>query len=582
MAQTRYILWLATVMLFVRSVIELGITAVANGPNATRQSTGLARDVSYGLMTSLYLLLMCIMAKVVASPSESGGKNVRQIQSNIRGYIVETLKHVTDDGRRQSPDLLDFIRTLEADLPNLLDGRLSEGSTMTPEDNYKHALAYIETLKGQAHRYDPRAGTAYQATESRTSSGLSTLIGRLSGGRLASGSSDSSLKKTLRKTSGQSLRLSGGSRDFTPPGTNNQPSRLNPVLEPHADENTYDGFDTASRYTASVYTTQPTVRPSGPRNFTPPGANYAFHEAGVYTHQVASSNLYSGPESRRFSPPGIWNPSSMGYVPMAANTNPYADNRNFSPPGMRDYAPAGNSSNVPADNRSYSARARAFQHAASGNQFAPQTTSGLPAQSNNITRGTDSFLPQPSNNFPSQSINNFAGETESLLPQTSNHMPSQSRNTFTPRAQTDFAPDRNHFHAESRNLTPSQANAAEPGTSASPAQWQREPQPQLQPHVRRPLQAPAPAPSQSLPRVRQQDMENRYARPAPSQANPAPAAAQTQFTVMPPINAATQQQQPERYWTPEPLNQQATQSQQAPQESIQMRPIRGNMGPRYA
>jgi len=72
-------------------------------------------DVSYGLITSLYLLLMAIFAWRVAG-EDLGNEEAMQIQGWIRFKILEQLHLQTNDGRRQSPPFGDILDQVNNDL----------------------------------------------------------------------------------------------------------------------------------------------------------------------------------------------------------------------------------------------------------------------------------------------------------------------------------------------------------------------------------------------------------------------------------------------------------------------------------
>jgi len=156
------VLWLATFVLFVRSTADLGIIVTATGPNGTRQSTKFARDVSYGLLSSLYLLLMCYTAWLVSNPADTGGQNVQLVEADLRGEILQKLRDKTKVGTSQPPAFCTILEDVRADLTGVLArGPLS--STLAISDDHKLAAAdkYLRQLQNEFGRLDPKDPADY-------------------------------------------------------------------------------------------------------------------------------------------------------------------------------------------------------------------------------------------------------------------------------------------------------------------------------------------------------------------------------------------------------------------------------------
>ena len=137
-------------MLFLRSLSEFILILLVYSGSQTRQSILVGRDISYGLLTSLYLILVARFAFSVANPSDKGGRDARTVHSNVRQHILEKLDERTNSGRFQSPAfrvVLDEVRT-SIDNP-AVSGPLWAGSNMGPDQNRRAVLDCLELSRIQ-------------------------------------------------------------------------------------------------------------------------------------------------------------------------------------------------------------------------------------------------------------------------------------------------------------------------------------------------------------------------------------------------------------------------------------------------
>jgi hypothetical protein len=265
-------------MIFLRSLVEFVFALMAYTPEFTRQNLRLPRDIAYGLLTCLYLVLMCAMARAAASPYESGSDNARHICSNIRKHILQRLESQTNSARIESPPFDAILQELEENLDGALaTGGLATGSSGSEPVNRKAALRYISLLRDEFGNLDPKKGNEYQS-RART---VSSLFSRKPAGSARQSrasstyASNPNLRHTLKKSqpSGNSLRPSD-SRDFATPTPTTNTTPRNSIAEPQPES---PDNDTASRHTSRTgytgftnFTSPPVSRPGAPRNFSAP------------------------------------------------------------------------------------------------------------------------------------------------------------------------------------------------------------------------------------------------------------------------------------------------------------------------
>ncbi|KAI0146246.1 hypothetical protein GGR57DRAFT_516893 [Xylariaceae sp. FL1272] len=247
--KNRVFLLLSALILLIRSMFELALTARAAGPDATRQSLMPVKDVGYGVITILYLGCMYITARVISSGFDRGGEQARLVESDVRLAVLKQLQQVTEGGRRSSPPFLEIIDHVSNDLDTLLrDGPLSANVSLSIAHKQQAAASCFQKLRVQYGSLDPREGRDYAG--SRSASGISSFFGRrgdqsrprLSPTNISLGaaagdrrSSDPVTRGNLRRTSNQSIREPASRRHVsagypprapsTVPTMNSMPSR---------------------------------------------------------------------------------------------------------------------------------------------------------------------------------------------------------------------------------------------------------------------------------------------------------------------------------------------------------------------
>ncbi|KAK3319153.1 hypothetical protein B0H66DRAFT_533655 [Apodospora peruviana] len=179
--QTRLYLWLAAIFLFARSTAEFAIVVNFFNTSATRQSKKVAMDISYGLITFLYISMMYSMAKVAASTFDSGGRQARVVASDVRHFVLTRLDARTNGGRNESPPFEAVLREAEENLDNVLSrGPLTNGLEIDHAFKLRVAQDCIDQLRAEFVKLDPKEGKDYTSRPASGLSGFKTLLGRRS------------------------------------------------------------------------------------------------------------------------------------------------------------------------------------------------------------------------------------------------------------------------------------------------------------------------------------------------------------------------------------------------------------------
>ncbi|KAM7182874.1 hypothetical protein V8F20_012815 [Naviculisporaceae sp. PSN 640] len=180
--RTRLLMWLAALFLFVRSTSELAIVNDLYKLHATRQNMKFTSDVSYGLLTMLYLAMICAMAHVAASGFDSGGRQANLVASDVRHFLLNMLEALTNGGRRQPPPFDTILREVERNLDTVLSrGPLTGTLNMDPAYKKAAALDCIEQLRAELGRLGQGEGNNHASSPPSTISVLTTLFGRRPG-----------------------------------------------------------------------------------------------------------------------------------------------------------------------------------------------------------------------------------------------------------------------------------------------------------------------------------------------------------------------------------------------------------------
>jgi hypothetical protein len=122
---------------------------------------------------------MYITARVVSSASDSGSREGRLVESDIRRAILSRLQQVTEEGRRESPPFMDIVDLIRNDLDTILGaGPLSSEIKMSAAHKNRVAAACLENLSKQYGNLDPRVR---MENGSRNTSTVFSFFGRRSG-----------------------------------------------------------------------------------------------------------------------------------------------------------------------------------------------------------------------------------------------------------------------------------------------------------------------------------------------------------------------------------------------------------------
>jgi len=214
-----------------------------------------ARDVSYGLLSCLYLLFISVYASGASSPNDMGKADTQDVRANLRRYIDEKLRIETDDARKEARPFIDIIVEVEEAFNNDTDNlkaRLCGASTLSTEANG----ATIESCFRQLRRdFGDRGLEQHEVKHHMTSPRHSTtsFFSTLAGGgghKIFGAVSDPNIRGTSKKRSNRSLldtfRSPGtsGRRSAPPtmPGAQSRPS-------PNFDHDPLETTDTISEWT---------------------------------------------------------------------------------------------------------------------------------------------------------------------------------------------------------------------------------------------------------------------------------------------------------------------------------------------
>lgn len=99
----------------IRSLAELIIVAQCYQPDGpTRAEKDLAYEITFGIFSSIYLLLITLLAWSVANHDAADPQEL-VIQEDIRNWISNHLDIVTRSGREPAPSFLDVLAELKRD-----------------------------------------------------------------------------------------------------------------------------------------------------------------------------------------------------------------------------------------------------------------------------------------------------------------------------------------------------------------------------------------------------------------------------------------------------------------------------------
>lgn len=179
----------------------------------------------YGILTIAFVICHLIMSNVVVSRSDTGGKDIAVLQSNVRNRIMSRLNELTQSGRNRSPPLIDILRELVALINQGQAPDLFQNSELGPDRNKLEALKYMQRIEREEGGREARLGTEEDdGLGSRASSAIDGLWSRMSNNRNGA---------RLSKASNSSL-VSKSSRNFTPVGAD-------PIARPAAPAHGYGG-----------------------------------------------------------------------------------------------------------------------------------------------------------------------------------------------------------------------------------------------------------------------------------------------------------------------------------------------------
>jgi hypothetical protein len=159
----------------------------------TRHDLVLTRDISYGLLTALYLIFMCTLAFRVTSDLDRGSKHAVQVDAYIRLCILRQLDHETNQGRGDSPHFQSVLQTVENRLDQIIsDPPLAANTAMSEAQKKTLARQCIATLRRDYGKLDPKHGVNANQLSKTPMSSLFDSLSRATGGSVRVTSAGSS------------------------------------------------------------------------------------------------------------------------------------------------------------------------------------------------------------------------------------------------------------------------------------------------------------------------------------------------------------------------------------------------------
>lgn len=297
-------------MLFARSVAESVIAfRIHRTTKFRRADLQLPYDVAFGLLTTMYLLLVYLQTRQLASTLDMGSADVEDIESDIRTYILNELRIATNNKRVKPPPLQHFIDKAKENLTTLLEnGPLSGSSNMPLDKKRKVADNFIKNTLSRMYGdrgkpkpkpvLPPSGSQRNRNTPATNNSTPSSTVGRQgqntgrnSATPVAQQNSSSRLYDTLLAESNPSIRNANSVLDMRHHGSQGSMQRF---VQPYA----RDGLDASTAGLGHLgppmpalheeyYDPPPPPPEQGPqRIFTPSSSN-----SPSFGARAASANL---------------------------------------------------------------------------------------------------------------------------------------------------------------------------------------------------------------------------------------------------------------------------------------------------
>lgn len=148
-----------------------------------RKDTLLARDISYGVLTIIYLGTIYFFARSVTIGFDKDGADAPPVESDIRRHILDKLQHDTNSGNTESPDFETLLQDVSSKLETILDtGLMSSKNTENRDEKRAVAQRYIEQLRRKYGDLNPKEGRDFRH-QSRAPSAMSNFRRKAVGGR---------------------------------------------------------------------------------------------------------------------------------------------------------------------------------------------------------------------------------------------------------------------------------------------------------------------------------------------------------------------------------------------------------------
>jgi hypothetical protein len=197
--------------LLVRSTTELAFGVIGQKSPAARQDSRFGRSIAFGVLTILYLALMCKAATVDSDGFDPDGPEADKIRCYIHHRILCILERESNNGHKTSPHLDVVMEEITRNIDDVVTSGPCSGLEMEMPRRREVAKSHLDKLRRDLPDLNPREAINYG---SRAPSGQSSIFDRLSvfsGGRSSAGrssagpssvwGSDPDMRRTYRRAS---------------------------------------------------------------------------------------------------------------------------------------------------------------------------------------------------------------------------------------------------------------------------------------------------------------------------------------------------------------------------------------------
>jgi len=160
--QSRLPLGLGALFLTIRCVLEFTLNIFYSSHKLRPKTVYIVFDIGYGLLSTLFLVCMALFAHIVADKSRRGGHNHLQIEANVRLYIINKLRSLTNNGHQNTPEMRTVLNQIDAEIPGHL-GEFMKGTDGVSEATaLKVASDVVKSLRPKQDTYIARLDRTQQ------------------------------------------------------------------------------------------------------------------------------------------------------------------------------------------------------------------------------------------------------------------------------------------------------------------------------------------------------------------------------------------------------------------------------------